>query len=193
MHFPGIGPRQARRFVYFLLKQDAGYIDQLMWSVKELREVVGVCKDCHRHYTKESRRDDGICEICRDPNTENDKLMIVEKDLDLENIKKSGNYRGRYFVLGALLPYLEKDPDKKMRLIELSKLIEALGGLQEIIIALSLSPHGENTVDYLKEKLEAAGHARGIKFTTLGRGLSTGTELEYADPDTLQNALKNRR
>jgi len=64
--------------------------------------------------------------------------------------------------------------------------------LKEIIFALSLNPEGENTLQYTKKILEPLAQKYGIKVTTLGRGLSTGTELEYSDSDTLQNALKNR-
>ena len=42
------------------------------------------------------------------------------------------------------------------------------------------------------EKIMSIIEARAIKVTKLGRGLSTGTELEYVDKDTMVHALKRR-
>ena len=66
-------------------------------------------------------------------------------------------------------------------------------GLKEIIIALNYNPEGENTLSYLSEFLKPVTEKNNIKISTLGRGLSTGTELEYSDSDTIKNALKNRQ
>ena len=131
------------------------------------------------------------------------KILDQEKDAaeasslsaDLENIEKIGNYNGQYFVLGGLLPILEKEPERRIRikkLLEITK--EKIKGkeLKEIILALSLNPEGENTLDYLSEQIKLVAKKYPLKITTLGRGLSTGTELEYLDDNTFENAFKNR-
>jgi len=68
-----------------------------------------------------------------------------------------------------------------------------LASLKEIILAFSLSPQGDHTDFYVRQELRELAESLGLKISSLGRGLSTGTELEYSDNDTLKNALKNRQ
>ena len=81
------------------------------------------------------------------------------------------------------------------RIKELEKSIEKRSkedNLKEIIIALSLNPQGEHTDMYLREILSPIEKKYNLRIVSLGRGLSTGTELEYSDNETIKNALKNR-
>jgi recombination protein RecR len=121
--------------------------------------------------------------------------MIVSHDVDYENIEKTKSYDGYYFILGGTVPILDKNPEKRIRQDELLKTINdrAKNGLSEIIIALNYNPEGENTLSYLRDILLPTTQKLGIKISTLGRGLSTGTELEYSDTETIKNALKNRQ
>lgn len=186
--FPGIGPRQAKRFVYFLLRKNEQYVRDLATLIPQVRRNVSVCQDCFKYFTKNNTNT--ICDICLQ-NRDQTQLMIVARDTDLEAIEKSDGFNGYYFVLGGQLPILEDDAQKFIRLKELTSLIERRKekGLSEIILALSANPDGDNTVNFLKNKLADSG----IKISTLGRGLSTGSELEYADKDTIKNALENRK
>jgi recombination protein RecR len=121
--------------------------------------------------------------------------MIVSHDVDFENIERTGSFRGYYFILGGTVPILEKEPTKRIRQKELLEIIDKKinNGLSEIIIALNYNPEGENTLAYLSQILRPFCEKHGVKISTLGRGLSTGTELEYSDTDTIKNALKNRQ
>jgi len=189
--FPGIGNRQAKRFVYFLLTQNGNTLSKLSKLVSELKKETSQCSSCFRFF--ESKNESTSCDICSDPNIDKTKLMIVEKDVDFENIKKMGVYPGKFFILGGTIPILEREPTKKIRAKQLVDIIEKnKNELEEIILALSINPEGENTLQYVKKILELLAEKYDIKITTLGRGLSTGTELEYSDSDTFQNALKNR-
>jgi len=190
--FPGIGRRQARRFVYFLLSKDSGFTDELISLIKDLKKEIGRCNICFRYFP--SLQNSNICEMCSSTNTDSSKIMVVEKDMDLENIRKTGVYNGRFFVLGGILPILEDNPHEKIRIKELIDIVEkgAKNNLKEIIIALSVNPDGDNTAQYIKKTLDPILEKYKIKVSSLGRGLSTGTELEYSDSETLQNALKNR-
>ena len=49
----------------------------------------------------------------------------------------------------------------------------------------------ENTADFLKAELSSLIN-KDVAISILGRGLSTGIELEYADPETLKNAFLHR-
>lgn len=120
--------------------------------------------------------------------------MIVSNDVDFENIEKTRFFNGYYFMLGGSVPILEKNPEKRIRQKELLEVVEkrSKDGLKEIIIALNYNPEGENTLTYLSEILKPLADKNNLKISTLGRGLSTGTELEYSDTETIKNALKNR-
>ncbi|KKS45037.1 hypothetical protein A3I25_02555 [Candidatus Nomurabacteria bacterium RIFCSPLOWO2_02_FULL_42_17] len=190
-HFPGIGERQARRFVYFLLRAENGYVKDFLESIVALKKNVARCKSCFRFFESADKE---LCALCASSATDQSLLMVMEKDSDLENFAQSGTYRGRFFILGGLVPITEKDTEKKVRAKELLAAAQsaAASGLKEIILAFAASPQGEHTESYLRKILAPLSIKHGLKISSLGRGLSTGAELEYTDPDTLKNALKNR-
>ncbi|MFH1608536.1 MAG: toprim domain-containing protein [Patescibacteria group bacterium] len=205
--FPGIGERQAKRFVYFLMYKNSGYTEDLIKLILELKKEVSQCPECFRFFLKKSspvelrsrENKNKICDICSNPNIDSSVLMIIEKDSDLESILKSKIYHGKYFILGGLVPIVEKNTKSKVRIEELiSKIKNNIKNtdnnkLEEIILAFSLSPQGEHTDSYIRTQIGNLCEENKIKISSLGRGLSTGTELEYSDNDTLKNALKNRQ
>ncbi len=187
--FPGIGPRQAKRFVYFLLNRNPGYASDLSKLISEVRNTVHACDTCFRFFPNGTNK---TCPICRDDSRDK-TLMLVSQDVDFENIEKTKFYSGYYFILGGSVPILEKNPENRIRQKELLDIVghKSANGLTEIIIATNYNPEGENTLNYLRELLPH--NFPTLKISTLGRGLSTGTELEYSDSDTIKNALKNRQ
>lgn len=192
--FPGIGKRQAKRFVYFLLRKNSNFSRDLIDSIQNLKKNIHICVESFQYFYSENPNET-LSPIARDPNRNKSLLLVVEKDSDLENIENMGAYRGLYFVLGGSIPVLSKTPEEFIRLKELLKIIEkkiSSGELKEIILGLSLNPQGEYTLEYLKEKL-AIFEKSGVKISILGRGLSTGTELEYSDKETFENAFSNRK
>lgn len=192
--FPDIGERQAKRFVYFLMSKNKSYIENLLLLIKDLKREIAQCPECFRFFILKNR-EEKTCNICNNPHTDNATLMFVEKDSDLESVKKSRVYHGKYFVLGGLVPIVEKNTKSKIRITELLKKIEkeTKNGLQEIILAFSLNPQGDHTDLYIRSELKNLIEVFQIKISSLGRGLSTGTELEYSDNETIKNALKNRQ
>jgi recombination protein RecR len=191
--FPGIGPRQSKRFVYFLLTRNRSFLEDLSSNLLSLKKNIRVCEFCYRFYQSQSN-DSKFCNICGDNNRDNHILMVVEKDADLETIESTGVYNGKYFILGGTVPILEENPENKVRSKELLNLIEREvkeSDLNEIILATSANPEGDSTHSYLISLLKPLIE-NGINISTLGRGLSTGTELEYSDKDTIKNALENR-
>ena len=190
---PGIGPRQARRIVYFLLTQNHHTLEQLANGLRNLKQYTEQCKDCHRYFAKEANAQE-LCITCRDERRSDETCMIVEKDVDFENIERSGVFDGRYFILGGTISFFEKNPEAKARLDELKKVLEkrAGRGLKEVILAFSATPAGEETTNYVKEIIEPIAKSSTIKVSLLGRGLSTGSELEYSDAETIKNAFTRR-
>ncbi len=192
MKFPGIGTRQARRFVYFLLARDPRFLETLAREIANLQHNVHQCTSCFRYYP----RMETVANICIACGDEADEalLMVVEKDSDFESVRKSGVFSGRYFILGGTLPILGEDPASKIRINELVQQIQKKGaeGLSEVILALSANPDGDTTREYVLQTLAPLSQEYGFTISSLGRGLSTGSELEYSDSDTLRHALKNR-
>lgn len=190
--FPGIGPRQARRFVYHLLTEDPVALDALASAIANLQTKVTECAHCFRYFAR--RNGNALCDICENATRNHEMLVIVERDSDIAPIEHSGMYDGYYFVLGGAVPLLDPQENIKLRGGALRGIVDmrADAGLTEIILAFSVNPDGENTARYVTTLLKGAEEKQNIKISTLGRGLSTGSELEYADPETIKNALKNR-
>ena len=173
--FPGIGERQAKRFVYFLLHKNPNYVKELGDSIMILKNLIHQCPSCFLFFKGDH---DELCEVCKNPKTDKTSLLIIEKDADYENIKKSKNYSGMYFILGGLVPIVTKETPNFVRIKELISAIsnKAINNnLKEIIIALSLNPQGEHTDMYLREKISPLQEKYKFKIVSLGRGLSTGT------------------
>jgi recombination protein RecR len=184
--FPGIGPRQAKRFVYYLLTRGSRELEDISRLILEIKKNVRVCDSCFRFYTGGTG---STCAVCSDAHRDTSQLMIVARDVDFESIEKSHTYSGMYFILGGTIPILEKEPEKRVRLMELKNKIEK-AHVAEIILSLNLTTDGENTSEFIEQFIKA--HFPNIKISHLGRGLSTGSELEYVDAETIKNALKNR-
>ena len=191
MKFPGIGTRQAKRFVYFLLAQDPLFLEQITHELAELKTSIAQCSSCFRFYPRQNGGE--LCNICSGDH-DSAILLVVEKDTDFESVRRSGSYAGKYFILGGTIPVLEPNPDSRIRIHELVNRIKqgSKDGLSEVILALSANPEGDFTREYVIKVLAPLTKKLGITITTLGRGLSTGSELEYSDSDTLKYALKNR-
>ena len=196
--FPGVGPRQAQRFVQFLLRSSPTLRNELIESVKKLSETVRQCSKCYRYFSLPAQAGgkEKTCGICTNPKRDRVSLLVIATDADLAALEKSGTYRGLYFVLGGTIS-LASEETKHLRVKELLKHINDLRGrysdFKEIILAFPANPEGDATTVRVREVLVAAPESKSIKITTLGRGLSTGSELEYADPDTIKSALESRR
>lgn len=187
LQFPGIGRKQARRFVYALLHKNQHYTNELIEAIQKLKQQTSQCKKCFRFYPKNNN---DVCELCLQ--ADSSTLLIVEKDADLENLQRTKIYNGSYFVLGGFISSHEKRRSyaRVDQLIERITLDNQSGILKELIFGLSVSPEAEHTrfrlVAMIKDRFPK------ITFSTLGRGLSTGTELEYSDEETLKHALQSR-
>ena len=192
-NFPGIGARQARRFAFHILtlpKEEASEIASLITS---LQNTVIECVSCRRFFSKNGDSSNR-CSICADLSRDASKLVVVERDSDIQTIERAGMYDGLYFVLGGTVPLLESKESNKLRGSVLKALIEARipEGLTEVILAFSVNPDGENTARFVESILREFTENKKIQISYLGRGLSTGSELEYADPETIKNAFQNR-
>jgi recombination protein RecR len=190
--FPGIGSRQAKRFAFHLLTQPEQDINELADLIKNIKSTVVECPTCFRFHSVNGTG--SVCRICSNQGRDSSKLTIVERDVDIDAIERGGMYDGLYFVLGGTVPLLEGGDTKHIRGGQLKAKVEegAEKDLEEIILGFSVNPDGENTSRYVEILLKDFIEKHNLKVTHLGRGLSTGSELEYADPDTIRNAFENR-
>lgn len=183
---PGIGQRQASRFAYWLVDADKDVIDGLKKALEEVK-AVRRCRACFKTSGQ------NVCELCSDASRDGSKIAVIEKDADLETMEKSGAYNGRYHILGGLLSVLDLESRNKLRLKELFGRVQKDAGIKEIVLALSATPEGEFSARYIEKIFEPLSAKKELKITRLGRGISTGAELEYLNKETLKNALENRK
>lgn len=188
--FPGIGPRQARRFVWALLQMDAGFRSELARTIEAVGTSARHCTECARMHDDNTP----LCGICGNSHRDNSLLTIIATDADLRAIESSGSYRGRYFVLGGTVSLAANKQTalREKAMLEATKR-RAENGLSEVILAFPANPEGDMTADHVHSVLAPLADEKHFKITQLGRGLSTGSELEYADSATIKSALDNRR
>ncbi len=184
---PGIGPRQGKRFVYYLLSAPATERTKLAELIASLGKDVRQCPECLRFYNGSAAT---VCNYCSDTKRDEGLLMLVEKDQDLSAVERAGTYRGHYFVLGGVLTLTGKGAIREKELVKIiDKRLK--NNLKEVVLALSATSEGEHTADRVRELLMP--YRDHLKISVLGRGLATGSELEYSDAETLRAALSNRR
>ena len=179
---PGVGVRSARRMTYHLMQHDLQGADMLGRALAGAVQNLRHCARCN------SFTEDEICSTCANPKRDPSLLCIVETPADQNMIESSHGYRGLYYVLmGRISPLDGQGPTQ----LGLDKLLQRVddGVVEEVILATNYTNEGEATAHYLSELLKA----RGIKVSRIARGIPVGGELEYVDPGTLAQALRERR
>ena len=193
---PTIGPRQALRLTFYLLSQGRNELNELAKSIDELGKLK-LCRNCF--FVHQNQND--LCDICGDKNRRRDLIAIIEKETDLISIEKTHKFHGRYFILGPISKTGILEEWQKLRLQvlkafiknELSPLRAGASGepaslAEEIILGFSPTSNGDFNSSILIKELSPFAK----KITRLGRGLPTGGEIEFADDETLGEALAKR-
>lgn len=183
---PSIGPRQATRLSFWLVKKGRSFLEELARAIANLRSVQ-LCSRCFFVHINETST---LCPICSNDQREQDRIMVVEKETDLMTIERSGAYRGIYFVLGELTRSGVLEDEQKRRIETLITYTSSLSEnvASEIIIALNPTTYGDLTAGLIERTLRS--HAKTI--TRIGRGIPTGGEIEFADEDTIGHAINRR-
>lgn len=182
---PSVGPRQAARFVFYLIKQPKKDLEEFARTLFNVTKNLKKCPLCFR-----ITENHDLCSICKNPQRDKSTLCIVEKDTDIEAIEKTNRYKGLYHVLNETeIKDLGEKNIQELHLKELVARIKKDKTIQEIIIATSATTNGDTLALYISRLLKPLN----IKITRLGRGLSTGSELEYMDEETLSQALLGRK
>ena len=178
---PGIGPKSAEKLADYVLHMKPEFFEQFIDVLENMRKNVHPCKNCF------NLTEGSLCSICSDPARNRSLICVVEKTKDVLAIEKTGSFKGVYHVLeGSINPLNGMGPEK-VRMKELFARIQK-DPVQEIILALNFSQAGDLTCMYIIHHLKKSS----INITRLASGIPTGTDIEFADPKTLQAAFKGR-
>lgn len=179
---PGIGRKTAQRLAFHLVQQSGERLARLAQALVTVAERVHPCAECGN--LAEGER----CEICTDSRRDAGIICVVEEPSAVTILEKSGEYRGKYHVLGGRIDPLAGVGPEALRLDRLLARVEG-GGVREIILATNPSMEGEVTATFVQQMLSG----KGVKVTRLARGLPVGGDLEYIDGVTLAHALTARQ
>jgi recombination protein RecR len=179
---PGIGRRTALRLALFLLKKSEAEIVDFTEAIRNLKTDIHFCSSCH------NISDDIICSICSNDSRDNSTICVVEDIRDVMAIESTNAFKGVYHVLGGLISPMDGIGPTQLTIASLVNKAEERTP-KEIIFALSPTMEGDTTNFYLFKKLQHLP----VLITTLSRGVSVGTELQYTDELSLSRSLEQRR
>lgn len=180
---PGVGPRTAERYAYFLLKADSATSKHLAQTLESLHDNVDYCKKSFALIEKGQE----LSPLYTDPSRDKHLVAVVAEPFDIVALEKTAQYKGTYHVLGGLVSPIDGIGPEQLHIAELMRRIDE-DKVKEIILATNASVEGESTALYIQQQIGD----RKVKVTRLARGLPVGVDLEYADQITLGRALEGR-
>lgn len=184
-HLPGVGPRTAERYAYFLFRSDKNLSKNISETLDNLH--IGV-KNCPKTFALIDANEE-ISPLYEDPKRDKKTILVVEEPLDIYAIEATKAYTGTYHVLGGAISPIDGITPEQLHIKELvSRVLE--DEAEEVIIATNPSVEGESTALLLQKTLSEK--YPDLKITRLARGLPLGVDLGYADQITLSAALNNR-
>jgi recombination protein RecR len=181
---PGVGPRTAERYAYYLLRSDTHFIERLSQAILKLPSSVGYC---HKTFALVEAGQD-LSPLYTDPARSKQVVAVVEEPLDVIALERTGQFKGTYHVLGGAISPIDGIGPEQLHIPELLTRITE-DAVEEVILAMNASVEGESTALYLQKQLEGTE----VRISRLARGLPVGVDLEYADQITLGHALEGRR
>lgn len=157
-------------------------VDRLADSMREVKDKVTFCRTCF------NIAEGMFCPVCSDAGRDASLLCVVEEIKDLAALERTGEYKGRYHVLGGCISPLDGVGPEELRVRELLDRLRA-DDVTEVILALSPTVEGEATSMYVSGLIKPLG----LMVTRIASGLPVGGDLDYADEVTLGRALEGRR
>ena len=179
---PGIGQKSAQRLAFHLLTVEETDARRLAEAIVTMREQVRLCQRCF------NVTDSAECSICRDLRRDSSMVCVVERAQDIVVVEKTGEFRGRYHVLGGAISPIEGIGPEQLRMRELVARTAA-EEVKEVIVATNPTVEGDTTALYIARILKPLG----VRVSRLAIGLPVGGDLDYADEITLGRALSGRR
>jgi recombination protein RecR len=179
---PGIGPKSAQRLAFYILRISEEEAAALSDAIAEVKAKIGYCRICSNFTDQE------VCDICRDPRRSDDEICVVAEPRDLIAMDKTGEFRGRYHVLGGVLAPMEGIGPDQLKVRELLARLQERP-IREVVLAMNPTVEGDATALYIATLLKNLG----IRVTRIAHGVPVGGDLDYADQATLIQALEDRR
>ncbi len=180
-----------------MLREDRTTAQALAEAIAKLHADVKICGQCYKTFdANHGPRSGELCEFCRNSKRNPRQVLVVEKEVDLENVERTRTFDGLYHVLGGTVSPLDSSAPARLHLREFFERVQGLSrdGDTEVILAMNPTAEGDATALYLERIIAPLKNQYpALKVSRLGRGLSTGSELEYTDEVTIANALWNRR
>lgn len=181
---PGIGPKSASRLAFHLLRSSGDQAAQLADALTKIKSATALCGTCFNI----TMADQEQCEICSSSKRDPSLICVVEEPLDVLALERTAGFNGKYHVLHGVLSPIEGIGPDDLKIKQLVSRVKE-NEIKEIIIATNPSMEGDATALYLSQQL--AGF--DVRITRLARGLPVGSDLEYADQNTLLRALAGRQ
>lgn len=181
---PGVGPRSAERYAYYLLRADRAKSVKIAHALEVIHDSVAYCPVTFALINA----DDELSPLYTDASRDKSVVALVADAFDIVALEKTGLYRGTYHVLGGLISPIDGVGPEQLHIPELKDRIKK-DSVKEIILATNASVEGETTALYIQQELQPMG----VKISRLARGLPIGVDLEYADQITLGRALEGRQ
>ncbi len=182
---PGVGPKTAERYAYYLFKSDKKISESIAESLMRLHSDVKLCPVTFALIDVE----DEMSPFYTNPDRDKTTVLVVEEPLDIYAIEQTHGYKGTYHVLGGAVSPIDGVTPDQLHIGELIKRVND-DNVKEVIIATNPSVEGESTALLLEKLLHEQNP--DLKLTRLARGLPLGVDLSYADQITLSAALENR-
>ena len=179
---PGVGPKSAQRLAFHLMKLSVEDTTRLTVAIDEMKDRVRFCDRCFNIAEAE------LCSVCADDRRDGSILCVVEEPRDIVAVERTGEFGGRYHVLGGAISPIEGIGPDQLRIRELLARLDP-EGVAEVILATNPNIEGEATAMYLARLVGPLG----LVVTKIASGLPVGGDLEYADELTLGRALEGRR
>lgn len=181
---PGIGPKSAQRLAYHVLRTAAADARALAQAIVDVKELISFCSVC------QNITDEDPCLICSNTARDHGAICVVEEPLDILALERTRSFKGVYHVLHGVISPLNGITEDDIKVAELLGRIRA-GDVTEVILAMNPTLEGDVTLMTLERRIHR--EAATVRVTRLARGLSTGSDLEYADEMTLTRALEGRQ
>lgn len=181
---PGVGPRTAERYAYYLVKQAGDNPEKLAKALQQLPGGIGQCQKTFALVPAGQE----LSDLYTDPRRDKKLVAVVAEPFDLVALEKTGQFQGTYHVLGGLVSPIDGVGPEQLHVAELIRRIDD-DKVEEVILATNASVEGESTALYIQQQIGD----RKVKVTRLARGLPIGVDLEYADQITLGRALEGRQ
>jgi recombination protein RecR len=181
---PGVGGRTAQRLAFHILRAGTEEAFALSDAIREVKEKIGLCEVCFN--LAEGPR----CTICQDERRDMSVICVVEEPGDVIPVERTGEYRGRYHVLGGALSPIDGVEPEDLKINQLYTRAESTE-ITEIVLATNPTTTGEATALHIADGLRT--RRPELVVTRLASGLPVGGDLEYADEVTLGKALAGRR